>query len=66
MGGFDHLQIGWLHKHKAHAEEALRDLRRGRKLEIDDQDVTQEWVATYERIISKYRELILTYNAHNE
>lgn len=40
MGGFDHLQLGWLHKHKAFAEEALRDLKRGCKIEIDDKDMT--------------------------
>jgi uncharacterized protein YgfB (UPF0149 family) len=66
MGGFEHLQIGWLHKHKAHAEEALRDLRHGRKIEINDKDVTREWVATYEQIISKYREIILAYKPRND
>jgi len=48
MGALD-LQIGWLHKHKACAEDVLRDLKRGRKIEIDEKDVTQEWIATYER-----------------
>jgi hypothetical protein len=43
MGALD-IQIGWLHKHKACAEEALRDLKRGRKIEIDETDVTQEWI----------------------
>jgi len=52
MATFD-LQIGWLHKHKACAEEALRDLKRGRKIEIDEKDVTQEWMVTYEQIIAK-------------
>ena len=54
MGALD-LQIQWLHKHKACAEDVLRDLKRGRKIEIDEKDVTQEWIATYERIIAKYR-----------
>jgi hypothetical protein len=57
MGAFD-LQIGWLHKHKACAEDALRDLKRGRKIEIDEKDVTEDWIAIYEQIIAKYRELI--------
>ena len=62
MGALD-LQIGWLHKRKACAEDVLRDLKRGRKIEIDEKDVTQEWIATYERIIAKYRELIVAYRA---
>jgi len=64
MGALD-LQIGWLHKHKACAEDALRDLKRGRKIEINDKDVTQEWVATYEHIIAKYREPIFACKARN-
>jgi hypothetical protein len=36
------LQIGWFDKRKASAEETLRDLKRGRKVEIDEKDVTQE------------------------
>jgi hypothetical protein len=62
MGAVD-FQIGCLHKHKAHAEDALRDLKSGRKIEIDEKDVTQEWIATYEQIIAKYRELIVAYSA---
>ena len=62
MGAVD-FQIGWLHKHKAYAEDALRDLKSGRKIEIDEKDVTQEWIATYEQIIAKYRELIVAYSA---
>jgi hypothetical protein len=62
MSAFN-LQIGWLHKHKVFAEEALRDLKCGRKIEIDEKDVTQEWIATYEQIIAKYRELIAAYKA---
>jgi hypothetical protein len=65
MSGFDPLQIGWLHKHKANAEEALRDLKYGRKIEMGDKDITQEWVATYGQIISKYPELIAAYKARN-
>jgi len=65
MGAFD-LQIGWLHKHKACAEDALRDLKHGRKIEINDKDVTEEWMATYEHLIAKYRDLILAYKARNE
>jgi hypothetical protein len=57
MGAFDP-QIGWLHKQKACAVAALRDLKRGHKIEIDGKDVTQEWIATYEQIIAKYQELI--------
>jgi hypothetical protein len=57
IGAFDP-QIGWLHKHKACAEDALRDLKRGHKIEIDGKDVTQEWIPTYEQIIAKYQELI--------
>jgi hypothetical protein len=64
MGAFD-LQIGWLHKQKACAEDALRELKRGRKIEIEERDVTQEWIVTYEQIIAKYRELIDAYNAHS-
>jgi hypothetical protein len=64
MGAFD-LQIGWLHKHKARAEDALRDLKGGRKIEIDGNDVTQEWVMTYEQIIAKYRQLIAAYKARS-
>jgi len=64
MGAFD-LQIGWFHKHKASAEEALRELKRGRKIEIDEKDVTQEWMVTYEQIIAKYRELIAAYKARS-
>jgi hypothetical protein len=64
MGGFDR-QIGWLHKHKACAEDALRDLQRGFKIKIGDKDVTQEWIATYEQIIAKYRELIAAYKAQS-
>jgi len=64
MGAFD-LQIGWFHKHKASAEEAVRDLKRGRKIEIDEKDVTQEWIVTYEQIIAKYRELIAAYKARS-
>ena len=64
MGALD-IQIGWLHKHKACAEEALRDLKRGRKIEIDEKDVTQEWMVTYEQIIAKYRELIAAYKARS-
>ena len=58
-------QIGWLHKHKACAEDALRDLKRGRKIEIDEKDVTHEWIATYEQIIANYRELIAAYKARS-
>jgi hypothetical protein len=64
MGALD-IQIGWLHKHKACAEETLRDLKRGRKIEIDETDVTQEWIVTYEQIIAKYRELIAAYKARS-
>jgi deoxyadenosine/deoxycytidine kinase len=62
MGALD-LHIGWLHKHKACAEDALRDLKRGRRIEIDEKDVTQDWIATYEQLIAKYRELIAAYKA---
>jgi hypothetical protein len=65
MGRFD-LQIGWLHKHKACAEEALRDLRCGRKIEINDKDVTAEWVATYKQLVARYEELIVAYRARDE
>ncbi len=64
MGEFDR-QIGWLHKHKACAEDALRDLRCGFRIKIKDKDVTQEWIATYEQIIAKYRELIAAYKAQS-
>jgi hypothetical protein len=57
------LQIGWLHKHKANAEDALRDLKSGRKIEIDEKDVTQELISSYEQIIAKYRELIVACRA---
>ena len=54
-------------KQKAHAEQALADLKSGRhNIEINGEDETQERVKTYEHLIAKCQSLILAYKAHNE
>jgi hypothetical protein len=56
-------KLGGFTSTKPAQKRALRDLKRGRKIEIDEKDVTQGWIATYEQIIAKYRELIAAYKA---
>ena len=60
MGKFDD-SIEWLNKQIANAREALGDLAAGRKVELNDKDVTQELKSNYERLIAKYEALIAAY-----
>jgi hypothetical protein len=65
MGKFD-ASIEWCRKQIANATESITDLKGGRKVEINDKDATQEWIAIYERIIEKCRRLIRAYGSRRD
>ena len=53
--------IEWLRKQRRNAEQAVRDLQSGQKIEFAGTDVTAEWTARYERLIERYGRLIERY-----
>jgi hypothetical protein len=65
MGKFDGT-IKWFQTQMEHAAEALADLRGGQKIEINDKDVTSEWMARYERLIDDCKKYIGLYQKRND
>ena len=64
MGQFD-ATIGWLHRQRKNAAQAVHDLRSGNKIEFEGADVTEEWIARYEQFIFRYERLIAKYEQRN-
>jgi hypothetical protein len=48
------------------ASEAIEDITNGQKIEINDQDITVEWMFTYGRIVSQCEQLIAAYEKRND
>lgn len=60
MGKFD-ASIEWLSHQIANSLEAVRDLRGGQKIEINDKDVTNEIISMHEGLIERFKKLITAY-----
>jgi hypothetical protein len=65
MGKFDE-NINWLGKQVANATEALADLKAGHKIEINDEDISNELKAAHEGLINRYEQLIAAYKKYDE
>jgi hypothetical protein len=55
------MTIDWLRKQLKNAEQALTEIRRGKRVEVNGEDVTGQWVTMYERLIPRYKRLIEDY-----
>jgi hypothetical protein len=64
MGKFDD-SIEWLRMQQEYAGEALADLKGGHRLQLNDQDITHEWVARYEQMVEEFGQLIDAYEKRN-
>ena len=53
--------IKWLRRQRKNAAQAIRDLKSGQKIEFEGTDVTDQWIARYEELVSRYGRLIETY-----
>ena len=60
MGKFDPT-IKWLRRQRKNAAQAVRDLRSGQRIEFEGADVTDQWIARYERLIERYGRLTEKY-----
>lgn len=60
MGNFEST-ISWLKKQRENTAQALRDLEAGQKIEYEGNDVTDQWMARYQRLIERYMRLIEIY-----
>ena len=65
MGKFDQ-SIEWLQEQIRHASEAIADLRRGHRIQINDEDVSQDVMSMHERLIARYKQLIGAYEKRND
>jgi hypothetical protein len=55
----------WLRKQMSNATKAVKDLKAGQKIEVGGVDVSEQWIATYERLIARYQRLITVYEKRN-
>ena len=53
--------IQWLRKQQDNAAQAIRGLKSGHKIEFEGADVTDGWIARYQRLLERYARLIETY-----
>jgi hypothetical protein len=53
--------IKWLRRQRKNAAQAIRDLKSGQKIEFEGTDVTDQWIARYEELVSRHGRLIETY-----
>ena len=65
MGQFDET-IAWMRKQLANAENELDEIQKGKTIEVNGEDVTDQWIVMYERLISRIKRLVEFYEKRNQ